>query len=102
MGQDTNFAESLHKASQAIGKVHYIIFVTLLLSMVGITLISVTGVLNAPANTELEAKLDAQRAKSDFANNETIPRIEKLESRDSISNPTLPENVRINPFIEER
>ncbi len=101
MGQDANIMESLNKSLHALSKVHYVVFVTLLLSMVGFTLISVTTVLNTPADTRLEKELNAKRVSDDFEKDTTIPRINKLEFSDNSSIITLPEGKRINPFIEE-
>ncbi len=101
MAQDASIMESLNKSLHALSKVHYIIFVTLLLSMVGFTLVSVTTVLNTPADSKLEKELTAKRVSDNFENDTTIPRINKLEFSDSSSSITLPEGERINPFIEE-
>lgn len=103
MSQDMNIMESVHSASKAFGKVHYIVFVTLLLSMVGVTLLNVTSTLNSPVDPKIVEQLAAERSKDDFENNTTIPRINKLEFSeiDFKADVTLPKNQRINPFIEE-
>ena len=103
MGQDMNIMESVRNASKAFSKVHYIVFVTILLSMVGITLINVTATLNSPVDPKIVDQLAAERSKDDFENNTTIPRINKLEfsEADFKVKVVLPTNQRINPFIEE-
>lgn len=103
MSQDINIMESARNASKAFGKVHYIVFVTLLLSMVGVTLLNVTNTLNSPVDPKIVEQLAAERSKDDFENNATIPRISRLEFSEIYfrANTTLPENQRINPFIEE-
>lgn len=98
----TDLKTSVQQMANFLGKVHYIIFVAILLCVLGLTLITVLNIFNASSSSSqaYENELDTDKVIDNFEKNPTIPKINKLEFSDQSPTGKLPTNQRINPFSE--
>lgn len=94
-------SDSLKQVSELVKKLHYVIFVGILVTIIVLTVITVANTLNAPSDTEFEQKINAEKTVENFGEDPTIPRITTLDfSNQNSADVSLPTGQRINPFTE--
>lgn len=99
--KNDNSSDGLKQASDLVKKLHYVIFVGILITIIVLTVITVGNTLNAPSDADFEQKINAEKTVENFGEDPTIPRITTLDfSSQNSSDVSLPTGQRINPFTE--
>lgn len=93
-------SDSLQQLTGIARKLHYVLFVGILITVIGLAGITVANTLNAPSDAAFEQKINAEKIVENFGDDPTIPKITKLDFSNQNSGVSLPGDQRINPFTE--